>query len=171
MSVVGSESTQFQIGNSAWRARSTHGRNPIFKTPDDLRDACEQYFQWVEDNPMMTAESVKFQGVGKLMAVPKMRAMSIVGLCNFLDIHRSTWFDYREKPDFSDICERMETIIYQQKFEGAAADMLNASIIARDLGLDDKRNDDETDAPGEVVFQVAEPVGEVKTTNARPDPK
>ena len=32
----------------------------------------------------------------------------------------------------------MEEIIRQQKFEGAAANLLNANIIARDLGLADK---------------------------------
>lgn len=131
--------TRFKAGNQAWRARSSHGRRPIFADPDDLQDACEQYFQWVEDHPLMGAESVKFQGAGSLLDVPKMRAMTIIGLCNFLDIDQTTWADYRSKPDFSRVCERVESIIRQQKFEGAAADLLNPSIIARDLGLSDKR--------------------------------
>ena len=36
---------------------------------------------------------------------------------------------------FSDITTRAEEIIYDQKFSGAAADLLHANIIARDLGL------------------------------------
>ena len=86
----------------------------------------------------MTVELVKYQGDAKQVQVPKMRATTITGLCNFLDIDSSTLKGYCAKPDFSDICEWVEAIIYQLKFEGAAADMLNASIIAREIGLSDK---------------------------------
>ena len=60
------------------------------------------------------------------------------GLCNFLDIGISTWEDYRNRDDFSLVCTRAEDIMRQQKFEGASAQLLNPSIIARDLGLADK---------------------------------
>jgi len=36
-------------------------------------------------------------------------------------------------------------VIYRQKFEGASADMLNPNIIARDLGLADKKDLSSTD--------------------------
>ena len=42
----------------------------------------------------------------------------------------STRFSYRTNPEFSDITERVESAIYEQKFEGATAD-----IISRELGL------------------------------------
>lgn len=67
-----------------------------------------------------------------------MRAMTIDGLCIFLDIARDTWNNYRERQDFLAVCQRVEQIIRTQKFQGAAADLLNPSIIARDLGLADK---------------------------------
>lgn len=67
--------------------------------------------------------------------VPKMRAMTISGLCTFLDITRQTWGTFRSMEGFSDVTSRAEDIIYDQKFSGAAADLLNANIIARDLGL------------------------------------
>lgn len=88
----------------------------------------------------MASEPVKHAGSGKLMDLPKMRAMTIQGLCNFLQIGTSTWSDYKKKKDFSDIITRVEGIIYQQKLEGAAADMLNPNIIARELGLAEKQN-------------------------------
>lgn len=40
--------------------------------------------------------------------------------------------------DFSGITTQVEEIVRTQKFEGASADLLNANIIARDLGLADK---------------------------------
>ena len=39
------------------------------------------------------------------------------------------------------VIERIEQTVYSQKFEGAAAGLLNANIIARDLGLADRRED------------------------------
>lgn len=68
-----------------------------------------------------------------------MRAMTIGGLCLFLDIDRSTWADYRGKQGFSAIVTRAEETIRDQKFGGAAADLLNANIIARDLGLAERQ--------------------------------
>ena len=131
-------STSFKFGNNAWMARSSAGRNPIFTSPEHLEGLCYEYFEWVQKNPLIAAETVKHQGQGKTMAVPRMRAMTVVGLCNFLDIDPTTWYDYAKKADFSHICKKVERIIYQQKLEGAAADMLNSSIIVRELGLADK---------------------------------
>jgi len=125
-------------GNQFWKARSSHGRKPIFKNPDDIWDAAEQYFQWAHDNPLYEARPFAFQGAVTMANVAKMRAMTIQGLCNYLDINADTWAEYRKREDFSAITTRVEQVIYAQKLEGAAADMLNANIIARELGLADK---------------------------------
>lgn len=125
-------------GNRFWEARAKHGRPALYDDPEKLWADCLEYFQWVEENPLPASESVKFQGAGTTMTVPKMRAMTIQGLCNFLQIVMSTWQEYRKKDNFSAVCTRVEQLIYQQKIEGASADMLNASIIARELGLVDK---------------------------------
>jgi len=129
-------------GNSFWRARSTHGRQPIFKTPDDLWTACEEYFEWVENNPLIEVRPFAYQGDVTMAEVPKMRAMTISGLCIFLDVARKTWDEYRGRKDYLPVVTRVEEIISAQKFEGAAADLLNANIIARDLGLRDKQDVD-----------------------------
>ncbi|MFW5394207.1 terminase small subunit, partial [Yersinia sp. 2544 StPb PI] len=62
-------------------------------------------------------------------------AMTLKGLCLFLDISDETWRSYRAREDFIGVITRAENVIYDQKFSGAAADLLNANIIARDLGL------------------------------------
>lgn len=125
-------------GNRFWEARSSHGRKPIFESPDALASACVEYFQWVEDNPLYEDKLIAFQGVATHEPVAKMRAMTIGGLCVFLDIAKRTWDDYRSRQDFLPVVESVENVIRAQKFEGAAADLLNANIIARDLGLADK---------------------------------
>ncbi len=128
--------------NEFWKARSSHGRKPIFAHPAELEDACSQYFQWVHDNPLWETKVFSYQGEITKTEVPKMRAMTIIGLCRFIGIRRSTWDEYRVKKGFSDIVAETEEQIRQQKFEGAAADLLNSNIIARDLGLVDRTSMD-----------------------------
>ena len=127
-------------GNRFWEARSSHGRKPIFETPDDLWTACVEYFAWAEDNPLYSSELVKFQGEATLAAIPKMRAMTVEGLCVFLDIETKTWYNYKNRDGFLQVTTRVDEIMRTQKFTGAAADLLNPNIIARDLGLADKQD-------------------------------
>ena len=135
----------FERGNRFWEARcSNKGAAPLFEDPEDLKKACIEYFEWVEANPLQAAEKVTFQGHGNTFPVDKMRAMTIVGLCNFIGIARRTWYTWKgetgsSRDDVLHIIEWAEDIIFQQKFEGAAADLLNSNIIARELGLADKK--------------------------------
>jgi hypothetical protein len=126
-------------GNQFWKVRSSHGRNPIFATPDNLWDACIQYFEWVAANPLKEEKLFAFQGVVTRTTIDKMRAMTITGLCLFLDICETTWANYRNNEDFLWVTRKAEKIIYEQKFTGAAADLLNPNIIARDLGLAERQ--------------------------------
>jgi len=126
------------IGNSFWEVRSSHGRAPIFASPEQLWEACCEYFGWIEANPLYEAKAFAFQGIVTVESLPKMRAMTISSLCIFLDIDVTTWHAYRDKKDFSLVTTRVDEIIRTQKFQGAAADLLNPNIIARDLGLTDK---------------------------------
>lgn len=132
-------------GNRFWEARTSNkGAASLYSKPQDLEDACLEYFNWVADNPLQAAQPVTFQGKGDTFAVDKMRAMTIVGMCNFIKVGRATWYAWKDvnsekhRKDVVDIIEWAEEIIYQQKFEGAAADLLNPNIIARELGLADK---------------------------------
>lgn len=137
-------------GNQFWKARSSHGRAPIFASPDELWEAASEYFEWVEKNPLWEDKVTSFQGVNTHEPVAKMRAMTIMGLCIFLDISDETWANYRERDGFVGVTTRIDRIIRTQKFEGASADLLNPNIIARDLGLADKQ---ETSGTMQVVIE------------------
>lgn len=148
------------IGNEFWKLRSKHGRDKLFKTPKLLWKACEEYFQWCVNNPLIELEQTKNpgrpakNGDGELewpsptIELPKMRAFTIQGLCLYLNTN-SQWFTEfernikqkktRQAKEFSVVCLRVREIIYNQKFTGAAAGFLNPVIIARDLGLRDKQ--------------------------------
>ena len=133
------ENGRFLKGNRFWEARSSHGAKPKFEKADDLWSACCEYFDWVDNNPLYEDKVTSFQGVNTHEPIAKMRAMTIAGLCLFLDVEEKTWREWRkERSDLSAVISRAEAVIYQQKFSGAAADLLNANIIARELGLADK---------------------------------
>jgi hypothetical protein len=123
-------------GNKWWQARSSHGRKPKFANKEALFNAACEYFQWVDDNPLKKA--VVYQGEVREQEEPLMRAMTIEGLCLFLDIDQQTLTNYETRDGFFGVVKKIKDIIRQQKFEGASAGMLNPNIIARDLGLSDK---------------------------------
>lgn len=131
-------------GNQFWKLRSKHGRDKIFKSPDALWEAACEYFEWCDANPLLedTIQKVKINGIGEEIQhepITKMRAYTWEGLELFLDV--SSLRDYKTKEshkDFIQVITRIEKIMYNQKFTGAASGFFNPSIIARDLGLADK---------------------------------
>lgn len=128
----------FTSGNRFWENRTEHGRKKLFESPEILWKECVKYFTWCASNPLLDV-----QYVGKdahRVEVPKMRAFTWTGLELFLDIESLRWYKTSEShSDFLHIITHIDKIIFTQKFEGAAAGMLNANIIARDLGLVDKK--------------------------------
>ncbi|AYX15432.1 DNA-packaging protein [Yersinia pseudotuberculosis] len=131
-------------GNRFWEARSSHGRSPKFESSEALWSACCEYFEWVENNPLWEMKAFAYQGEVTQEKIAKMRAMTLAGLCLFLDVSDDTWRNYRANKDFLGVVTQVESVIYSQKFAGAAADLLNANIIARDLGLADKKEVSQT---------------------------
>lgn len=129
--------TDNRIGNQWWKLRSKHGRDAIFANATKLEEACIEYFEWVEENPLLEERIFSTKNGISRGYVEKMRAMTIGGLCIFLDINQDTWCTWRKKKEngFSEVIKWADEIIRTQKFTGAAANMLNANIIARDLGL------------------------------------
>ena len=127
-----------------WKARAKHGRDKIFKTPDQLWESACGYFQWVEENPL--SKAITHQGAVTGYE-DLMRAMTVKGLCIYLGVNSKYFNDFnasldlnkKTDKDFSEVSTRIREIIDTQKFEGASAGLLNPTIIARDLGLADKQ--------------------------------
>jgi len=161
----------FLPGNSLWRTRSSAGPKPKFEAPEDLAAACQEYFDWVEQNPLYEARPMKGEGGSiEMVQVPKMRIMTVGGMCIFLDIARSTWDHWKaNRSDLSAVISWAEEIITAQKLEGAAADMLNANIISRLLGLADKKETDHTMKRIERVEHVILPAVDHKMKDVTPE--
>lgn len=140
------------VGNQFYKLRTKHGRDKIFSDPKILLEEAEKHFQWCIDNPLKEAQIVKGPIKTKdengqeitlpytIVEIPVMRAFTWQGLELFLGIHSLRDYKTNEKyKDFSQVITHIEKIIYTQKFTGAAGNLLNPNIIARDLGLADKK--------------------------------
>ena len=130
-------------GNQFWKLRSKHGRDKLFKTPQLLWEAACEYFEWVEANPLNETKAFAFQGIVTTETLPAMRAMTLSQLCFYLNCNEAYFRTFKHQlpegeKEFNTVINDIETIIYNQKFQGASANLLNANIIARDLGLVDK---------------------------------
>lgn len=138
-------------GNRFWEVRAKHGRDKIFATPEAMWESAIEYFDWVEDNPLEKA--IVYQGEVSDDCESLMRAMTIKGLCIFWGVNSDYLTDFMDNldietdqgKDFSRVIKTIREIIETQKFEGASAGLLNPNIIARDLGLADKKDHTSSD--------------------------
>jgi len=126
-------------GNTFYKYVQKPTGRPKKYTPKSLWAKAQQYFEWVVKNPLY---EMKAFANGTTKYLPKMRAMSELAFCLFAGIERETFSRYKKGAEgykeFLGIASKISDIIYQQKFEGASADLLNSGIIARDLGLREK---------------------------------
>lgn len=127
------------------------GKPPKFKSPEQMLDRAYEYFNWCKENPIHVQKPFSSQGEIIYGDEFKMRAMTQDGLCVFLNIGVSTWHDYKNKPEYSEVAKHIEGVMREQKFTGAAGGVLNANIIARDLGLKDSS---EIEHSGKVAHDV-----------------
>jgi hypothetical protein len=95
--------------------------------------------------------------------------MTIAAMCVFIGMDKSTWEDYRKKDDFSRVTQEVDAIIYSQKFEGASAGLLNANIIARDLGLKDSSSREITGKDGGPVKLISKEMSDAEATQTYQD--
>lgn len=125
-------------GNSFWKNVEHPGR-PKTYTPDELWEKATDFFQDCDANPWLKNEVLKGGDfAGTIIQVPTSRPYTISGFSVFAGISTKTFENYHKDEDFLPITTRIREIMATQKFEGAAVGAFNANIIARDLGMVDK---------------------------------
>jgi hypothetical protein len=98
------------------------------------------YFEWCLSHPLREAENYMFRGEIIRTHKDKVRAFTKQGLATYLGITLGKLDRMRTRGDsWNDACDMLDQIMYTQKFENAAAGLMNATIIARDLGLSEKQ--------------------------------
>jgi hypothetical protein len=122
----------------AWRNLS-NGAHP-FTTATELLVAASEYFQWCDDHPLLEEDVAVYQGDVTRYDRSKVRPYTLRGLGIYLNVSFVRLERYRvDNADFGAAMELIDQVIYTQKFEHAAAGLMNASIIKSDLGLTDKQ--------------------------------
>ena len=158
------------IGNNFWELCSKHGRDKLFESPELLWEAACEYFKWCVDNPLMKVDFVVVRekdastgnttSAAKSINIPKMRPFTLQGLCIYLGCSSSYFRVFKSqerinKEAFVTVIEKIEEIIFNQQFSGAAAGFLKENIISRSLGLKDNFN---TEMSGKDGKPLNEPI-------------
>lgn len=126
-------------GNQYWRLIDPDkiGRDPEFSSPTELWERCKEYFEWIDDNPLIERETTTNSNSISTKEKEHEKPYTWEGLYAYLVI--SHLDHYKKREAFLGIISHISNIIYSNKFEGASAGLFNSNIIARDLGLKDKQ--------------------------------
>lgn len=123
--------------NQFWKLRSRHGREKIFQSPQSLWESACEYFEYIDKS---TFKAERVFGTGKRLNENRAVPYTISGLCFFLRCDEQTLKNYgtkEEYKDFHEVVRQINQVCFTQKFSLAAAGLLNANLISRDLGLRD----------------------------------
>lgn len=110
-----------------------------YPTAAHLAEAADEYFNELTDNPLEQDQLFAYKGDVTRDVVYKMRAFTISGLCVHLGLSPTKWADLRQREGYEEVVAFIELVIATQKYEGAAAGLLNANLVARDLGLAERK--------------------------------
>lgn len=105
-------------------------------TPEQVFELAIKYFEWAELNAIKAAETSSFQGRTYQDEIRKPRVFTVNGLRLFCGWSKCAVEKWRKEPGFSEVMEFIDTVITEQKFQLAANGVINASLIGKELGLD-----------------------------------
>jgi len=130
-------------GNTYWTYREFFGRKKKL-TPEEWYNKIVGYIEYMKTQVWNKKEAIKSgEMAGTLIDIPTQTPMSIGGLCLFAKIDENTFARYLSENNYEDywaITTWAKLIIETQQFEGAVVGAYNQNIIARKLGLVDKRD-------------------------------
>lgn len=120
------------------------GKNKYIETPEKLNEHFEAYKQWAKDNPWLIEDYVGRDGdkIDRKKQIPLtwfgfeiwLRENSII--CDLGDYQRNKDNRYNE---YATIIHAIKAQIYNHKYIGATVGAFQQNIIARDLGLVEKQ--------------------------------
>ena len=129
-------------GNNYWQFRNKHGRDFSY-TPEVFWEEAVSYFEWMQNSVWKKKDPIKSGDMaGTLIDIPTQTPMSIQSFCLFADIDENTFSRYEKEKGYEDfwaITTRVKAIIESQQFEGATVGAFIPNIIAKKLGLIDKK--------------------------------
>lgn len=117
------------------------GRPRKFANPQALLKAFHDYLEDRKSRPLVSKESeygdVGESSISKTREKMKNHPLSIVDFCVYLGCSRNWW---NELPsEFLGVKNRISDYIFSYQLKGAETGEFNANIVARELGLADKK--------------------------------
>lgn len=153
-----------------WERRLRQGNKKFFRTPEELMEAAADYFTWATQHPLTETVIGWYQGEATEHTVNHPRAFTWQGMSVHMGISSATLDSYRQNPDFAEAIDAITSVIFAQKFEGAAVGLFNSNLIARDLGISEKSEiTGAGGAPLDIVVQYQLPDNGRDREPARPE--
>lgn len=136
--------------------RAPHNRLKI-ESAEQLWAEFLAYIEHSDANPLVEAQIFAGKGAEPQHGeVDRIRPYTLNGFCNTLGIHPGTWRQWKKRSEsaatdgdaaeelFYDTMMTIESVFYDQQYQGAAIGIFQASIVQRALGLVDKKETKET---------------------------
>lgn len=116
----------------------TWGKKRVVNSAEELLQHFHDYTEYMVDNPIETHKVGFHEGVQVDGYEKRARPWTMNGFRNWIGIgHGQGWANLKKR--HRGAVEIIESAVYQQKFEGAAAGIFSASIMQRDLQLADRK--------------------------------
>lgn len=109
-------------------------RHPM--TPETVFNLAVKYFSWAEDQAIKAIETASFQGVVTENLVHKPRIFTLNGFCLYCGVTASSIQSWRASPGFSEVMAFVDSVIHEQKYQLAAANIINAGFVGKEIGID-----------------------------------
>ena len=128
-----------------WERRTTHDINVLFNDPALLWEAACSYFSYCKQNPIRPGDAEKGENF-----LPRVLVFTSSGLSLYLGCTTNDFRDLKtcliRKSGLSDVeqellrvINRIEEVIYLQKFSYAAAGLLNSRMIMREIENEERK--------------------------------
>ena len=138
----------WKIAGQHVREMCRTGRTKTFESPIDMWNAAEEYFRYVDDNPIV-GEEIKNDKTGlKRVKVRYRRAYTLEELQLHCGVGHGFFSQFEEKhkaaigngtmENFQKVIKEIKDTIRKQQFDGATAGQFKENIIARMMGLAEK---------------------------------
>lgn len=127
--------------------RRTFTKRARYATPEELYAACYDYFEWCDENPIMTRRLVTVSNGGGMGSsveqheLPQPRMYTETGLCLHLGIGHNTWLSWKDPmhalywEEAVDVIDWAITVVREQNLTEAAVGGLNPMLVMRIHGI------------------------------------
>ncbi|MCF0178622.1 MAG: terminase [Bacteroidales bacterium] len=120
-------------------------------TPEQLFQLAVKYFEWAEGQAIKAIETASHQGIVTESLVHKPRVFTLTAFQLFAGIPEKSYANMRKQPGFDDVCDWIQSVIYEQKYQLASNNIINSNLIGKDLGIDKPQEVNINNASNSVV--------------------